>query len=80
MRSRQRFHDIGRRHPISGAWTRKPGMMPRAHTISPLLGPGAAPTTAHPDDLEQHHRLRHALEFMAAALLGDETIILRRAL
>ena len=34
--------------------------------------PGAASAAARPDDPEQRHRLRHAFEFMAAALLGDE--------
>jgi hypothetical protein len=32
----------------------------------------AASATARPDQAEQRHRLRHALEFVAAALLGDE--------
>src|SRR5262249_40807290 len=32
----------------------------------------AAPATARPDQPVEHHRLRHALKFMAAALLNDE--------
>ena len=34
--------------------------------------PRAASAAARPHEPEQRHRLRHALEFMAAALLGDE--------
>ena len=34
--------------------------------------PGAASAAARPNEPEQRHRLRHAFEFMAAALLGDE--------
>ena len=33
---------------------------------------GAASAAARPHKPEQRHRLRHAFEFMAAALLGDE--------
>ena len=34
--------------------------------------PGTASAAARPHQSEQRHRLRHAFEFMAAALLGDE--------
>src|SRR6516165_4114462 len=34
--------------------------------------PGSASTATRPNDPVQRHRLRHPLEFMAAALLGDE--------
>src|SRR6516164_2831461 len=34
--------------------------------------PGATTTAARPNDPEQRHVLGHALEFMAAALFGDE--------
>ena len=34
--------------------------------------PRAASATARPHEPEQRHRLRHAFEFVAAALLGDE--------
>jgi hypothetical protein len=33
---------------------------------------GSASTAARPNDPEQQHRLRHAFEFVAAPLLGDE--------
>jgi hypothetical protein len=34
--------------------------------------PGAATAAACSNDAVQRHRLRHAFELMAAALLGDE--------
>jgi hypothetical protein len=34
--------------------------------------PRTASATARPNDPVERHRLRHALEFMAAALLGHE--------
>ena len=34
--------------------------------------PRAASAAARPHEAEQRHRLRHAFEFVAAALLGDE--------
>ena len=34
--------------------------------------PRTASAAARADEAEQRHRLRHAFEFMAAALLGDE--------
>jgi len=34
--------------------------------------PGAAPAAARPNNPVKRHRLRHAFEFVAAALLGDK--------
>ena len=42
------------------------------HERGEMALPRAASAAACPNETKQYHRLRHALEFMPAALLGDE--------
>ena len=43
-----------------------------AHKRGQVTLPGAAAAAARPHQSEQGHRLRHAFQYMAAALLNDE--------